>query len=205
MGWIFFGLLIAIVLILWVCRLSRTEKPKYKIIEKEGKIEIREYGSMVVAQTQVEGERKAAIREGFRRIAAYIFGENSSSEKVAMTAPVLQEGSDQSVITEPGGQEINNVCWTVCFVMPTKFTLRTLPKPKDDRVHLRQLDRRWIATIRFSGETDTANLRSHLALLIAFLQERQVKAQSNPIFAFYNPPWTLPALRRNEIWIEIVQ
>ena len=68
--------------------MSRVGQPDYKVTLSEGAIEIRNYGPMIAAEAEVKGERKAAINEGFRLVAAYIFGANKPNAKIAMTAPV---------------------------------------------------------------------------------------------------------------------
>ncbi len=109
--------------------LSRVEQPDYKVAEKDGPIEIREYGPMIAAEATVEGERKPAIEEGFRLIAGYIFGKNEPKAKIEMTAPVEQEKAQKIAMTAPVEQERaqgGNV-WTVRFIMPKEWTMQTLP------------------------------------------------------------------------------
>lgn len=191
MGWIVFGViflaLLAFVLLRKIFR--STETPRYRVVEKQGPIEIREYGGLITAYTQVVGERQEAIRKGFAQIARYIFGGNSASKKVSMTAPVLQERERD--------------CWIVRFVMPVKYTMQTLPKPHHDDIQLGHIQARRLAVIRFSGAPDANELEKQTAVLTAFLQRRHLEPLSHPMYAFYNPPWTLPSLRRNEVWIEV--
>lgn len=203
MQWIFFGFFLLILIIFWRINIPRTETPKYKIMKKQGSIEVREYDSLIVAETEVEGEREEAIRQGFRRIASYIFGKNCSSEKIRMTAPVCQQ-SIQKIDMNGGLLEKGlNAVWRVRFIMPRKYTLSTIPQPQDDRVQLKQIDLARVVAIRFSGTPNAATLEAKSSLLNQFLQKEGLVPISAPVYAFYNPPWTLPPLRRNEIWIEI--
>jgi len=180
--------------------MSRVEKPRYHVIESRGRIEVRGYGPMIVAETQVSGIRKDAIQQGFRRIAAYIFGSNTSTQKIAMTAPVIQQQTDPPC---DSADPVDRQVWTVRFVMPETYTLETLPAPKDSKVKLLSLGARRYVVIRFSGSSNDENIRQHLAILQKHVDEQDVSILGHPVMAFYNPPWTLPFLRRNEIWLEI--
>lgn len=202
MGWFALAVLFIICIFVWWNVTNATETPHYTVIEQEGAIEIRDYPSLIVAEAKVTGERQEAIRTGFKLIAAYIFGENIPAEKIAMTTPVLQE---KIAMTAPVLQEGQDNSWTVRFVMPAKYTLDSLPKPKDPRVQLKQEGSRRFATIRFSGTPDGSILEEQTALLNNFIKRGNFATLSGPLYAFYNPPWTLPALRRNEVWIEIGQ
>jgi effector-binding domain-containing protein len=179
------------------------EKPKYRVVESEGPIELRDYAPMIVAETRASGEREAAIRTGFRRIADYIFGNNTAAAKVAMTAPVTQQPSEKIAMTAPVTQQGDGGSWLVRFVMPASYTLETLPKPNNPEVELKTLPPKRFAVLRFSGRSDPENLQRHREMLEAFLRERGLEALSEPAYAFYNPPSTLPFLRRTEVQIEV--
>ena len=86
---------------LWGSIVSNVEQPKYRVVESESNIEVRDYAPIIVAETEVSGERREAIRKGFRIIADYIFGNNTAAKKVPMTAPVVQQGSEKIAMTEP--------------------------------------------------------------------------------------------------------
>ena len=180
--------------------MSRVEEPRYNVIESHGQIEVREYGPVIVAETQVSGIRMEAIQDGFRRIAAYIFGSNTSAQKIAMTAPVIQQQTDTPCAA---AEPVDLQAWTVRFVMPETYTLETLPAPTDSKVKLLSLGARRYVVIRFSGSSNDENIRQHLALLQKHVNEQDISIVGHPVMAFYNPPWTLPFLRRNEIWLEI--
>ncbi len=202
MFWIIAGAIL-IGATLWGPIVSNVEQAKYTVLETHGSIEIRDYDPMIVAEVEVSGEREAAIQEGFRMIADYIFGNNIAAKKVAMTAPVIQQASEKISMTAPVTQQIDGSHWKVSFVMPGSYTLATLPKPKNDAVKLKEIGNKRFAAIRFSGTGSEENLQKHTRALEQFLEERQLKAISGPTYAFFNPPWTLPLLRRNEVMIEI--
>lgn len=187
----------------WSILGSDVETPDYALISKTGNIEVRSYAPMIVAETTVEGDREEAIQRGFRIIADYIFGSNRSSDKVAMTAPVTQQSSHSIAMTAPVTQQAEGNLWKVRFVMPSKYTMETLPQPVNSQVVLIQVPEKRFAAIRFSGLAGKASLENHEAELRQFISENGLKSGNSPEYAFYNPPWTLPFMRRNEILIEL--
>lgn len=189
---------------LWGPVMSNVEQAKYTVIEKHGDIEIREYAPMIVAETSVSGDRKTAINQGFRIIADYIFGNNTGTQKVAMTAPVTQQASSEKIaMTAPVTQTGDGKIWLVRFVMPSNYTMETLPKPNNPEVRLKQLPSSRYVVVRFSGMAGSESLKERNAVLESFISRNHLQAISQPTYAFFNPPWTLPFLRRNEVMIEI--
>ncbi|MBP9867583.1 MAG: heme-binding protein [Alphaproteobacteria bacterium] len=174
---------------LWGPIVSNVEQAKYTVVGSERNIEIRNYDSMVVAEVMSSGDREAAINDGFRSLADYIFGNNTSKNKISMTAPVTQQGS---------GNE-----WTIRFVMPSQYTLETLPKPNNDKVKLLETPSAQFAVITFSGRATKDSLKRREDSLKSFINKSGLKSVSEPTYAFFNPPWTLPFLRRNEVMIEV--
>ena len=187
----------------WSQIVSSVEHPKYMVVQSQGNIQIRDYGPMIVAETEVSGDRKEAISQGFRIIADYIFGNNTSKKNVAMTAPVVQQKNEKISMTAPVTQEDDAGQWKVRFVMPARYTMITLPKPKNDAVKLLEIAGKRYAVNRFSGIARDGVLREHTEELNKFILENKIDSLSKPSYAFFNPPWTLPFLRRNEIMIEI--
>jgi DNA gyrase inhibitor GyrI len=203
--------------------MSNVEQPQYRVVEQHDNIELRDYPSMIVAEAQFTGTRSSAINAGFRTIADYIFGNNITAQKVAMTAPVLQQDSQQDsqqkpqrspqqdseqssakiAMTAPVTQQGDGNSWRVRFIMPSSYTMATLPTPKNPAVTLREIPGRRYAVIRFSGLAGDDNLRRHADELHAYLAGRQMTAVGAPSYAFYNPPWTLPFMRRNEVLLEL--
>jgi hypothetical protein len=173
--------------------MSQVEQPSYVVERSDAQFEVRRYPAMIVAQVKETGARKAAIGNGFRAIAGYIFGSNRPQRKVAMTAPVLQRRDGSGV----------DGSWTVQFVMPRQWTLATLPKPDDPRVALVPQPAATFAVIRFSGLAGDATIAEKTQALDAFIAKQQLHASGTPVLAFFDPPWTLPFLRRNEIMIEV--
>lgn len=205
MWWIALVGVVVLAVVLWGLVVSKVEQPKYVVVESEQSIEIRDYPAMIVAEANVTGARDKAIGEGFRIIAEYIFGNNLSSKKVAMTAPVTQQASEKISMTAPVTQQGGGDSWQVRFIMPANYTMETLPKPKNSAVQLKEVASKRFAVIRFSGLAGEESLKRQTDLLTKFVSARKLTAVSAPTYAFYNPPWTLPFLRRNEVMIEVTR
>ena len=142
--------------------MSQVEQPTYEVLGAQGDVEIREYAPMIVAEVEVRGERMQALNQGFRLIANYIFGNNLSSKKVPMTAPVTQEAGEKIAMTAPVTQDGSGDTWKVRFVMPQAYTLDTLPKPKNQDVRLISVPAKRVVVIRFSG-FNTEKTSMHIA------------------------------------------
>ena len=194
------GLLVAA---LWGPIVSNVEQPKYRMAESSDNIEIRDYPPMIVAEAEVSGDRRDAIGKGFRTIADYIFGNNTTAQKVPMTAPVTQQGSEKIAMTAPVTQQGDGNTWRVRFIMPSSYTMDKLPKPNNPAVELKEVGAKRYAVIRFSGMAGEDNLKRRTKELDAFISAKNLTPLSAPTYAFYNPPWTLPFLRRNEVMVEI--
>jgi hypothetical protein len=201
--WVIAGVLVLLGAALWGPIASNVEHPKYRVLEIDDNIEIRDYAPMIVAEAEVSGEREAALGEGFRIVANYIFGENASTQKLPMITPVTQRGSEKIAMTAPVTQRGDGHIWQVRFVMPAIYTMETLPKPKNSAVTLIEIPRKRFAVIRFSGMAGGASLKRHTEELSKFVNAKNLRALSGFIYAFYNPPWTLPFLRRNEVMVEV--
>ncbi len=183
--------------------MSDVEQARYEVLDRDGAFELREYAPHIVAEVEVSGSRKEAIRKGFQEIADYIFGNNRVGRKMAMTAPVQQQAGEKIAMTAPVQQERAGQSWHVRFVMPAAYTMDTLPRPNNPAVHLVQVPAVRMAAVRFSGLANDARLREKTAALEAWLKARSLKAAGSPVYAFYNPPWTLPPFRRNEVLIPV--
>jgi hypothetical protein len=183
------------------------EEPQFTVLEKTPPFELRAYAPMILAEVQVEGDLDEASSQGFRLIAAYIFGQNQVSEKIAMTAPVAVEEqlpkSAKIAMTAPVNIESNAGKWTVSFVMPSEYTLESLPKPLNPKVQIRQIPAVKRAVISFSGFYNENKVAEKTLELEQWMKTRNLQPISAPKFARYNPPWTLPFFRRNEIMIDV--
>ena len=184
-----------------------TEEPAYTLVESHGDIEIRDYPALIVAEVEVEGDRRAAANRGFSPLADYIFANGRAGEKIAMTAPVtssLADGGAEAAMAAPVTSEpAGDGRWRVAFIMPKDWSMQTLPAPQSDQVALREIAPRRVAVIRFSGLMGEDRIEDKLRELQDFLREHDHRALSAPTYAAYNPPWIPGPFRRNEIWIDI--
>jgi len=179
------------------------ERPQYSVEFSEPPCEVRDYASTIVATVQVTGSREEAVNAGFRILAGYIFGNNQTQAKIAMTAPITQSAGQKIAMTAPVEQSLTQAGWDVRFTMPAAYTLGTLPTPRDARVHLLEVPGRRTAAITFSGFWSDSNLQSHQAQLLEFLKKHQIAAVSKPVYAYYDPPWTPWFWRTNEVLINV--
>lgn len=181
-----------------------TEEVPYTVIEQNGAFELRQYPPHIVAETMVEGAFDEVGNMGFRRLADYINGENRSKQSIAMTAPVRQEAQAEKIaMTAPVGQAKSADSWRITFVMPSQYSLDTLPEPIDSRVTIEQEPSRKVAAVRYSGTWSRKNYEENRALLLAWIEERGFKQTAEPVWARYNPPFMPWFLRRNEILIPV--
>lgn len=177
-----------------------TEEPAYTVEQTIGEVEIRRYGPRIAAETTITADEEAARNEGFRRLAGYIFGRNTAKTKIAMTAPVAQQQSQKIAMTAPvAAQRTSAGDWVIRFFMPSEHTLQTLPTPNDQRVRLVEVPGETVAVLRFSGVASPEAITRRTAELLAILKRNGLTAQGGPVTWFYDPPWTLPFRRRNEI------
>lgn len=178
-----------------------TEEPRFSVVERVGAIEIRHYGPRLAAQVQVAGPEEAARNEGFRKVAGYIFGGNAAKSSIAMTAPVAQAGGSQSIaMTAPVAQVRGaDAAWRIQFFMPAKYTLETLPTPTDPDVRIVQVPAQDYAVLRFTGARSGPAVAAKTAALRAGLAGARWRITGEPAAWFYDPPWTVPFLRRNEV------
>ena len=204
------GALLAVVggvLIRWQLAGRFVDEPAYDVERSLGPgVEIRRYAPRVEARTVVSGaSRDAAVNEGFRRLAGYIFGGNQARRSVAMTAPVLQaSASERIAMTAPVMQATAaDGGWLITFVMPPGSSIESLPTPNDDRVVLGVVPEERIAVLRYSGSTDGEVVRRRTGELEDVLSREGLHAAGEAVSARYDPPSTLPLLRRNEIWIPL--
>ncbi len=166
------------------------EEPRYEVARSVDGLEVRDYPAVVVAETEVEGAYRESISSGFRRLAGYIFGGNTPKQKIAMTAPV-------------GATPHEAERWTISFVMPASRPLERLPRPLDERVHLRRLGPRHVAVLRFGGRASARSLRDRQAELGRRLSQAGLRATGEPQLAQYDPPWIPGLLRRNELIVPV--
>ena len=187
--------------------LMATDEPEFRLILKVDKFEIREYSPKIIAQIEVFGDFDDASSKGFKILADYIFGNNTSADgnsRIEMTAPVEMEPLPQKInMTKPVLTEGSDNNWIVSFIMPNEFTLATLPKPNNKSIKILSLPKEKYAVIVFSGLVRESSYLEKEKLLNQFIKEKKLKTSGEIKIARYNPPWTLPFFRRNELMIKI--
>jgi len=190
------------------------EEPSFKVIAKSGNFELRQYAPMLVAETLVDGDMDDAGSIGFRRIADYIFGNNqvqagTSSAKIAMTAPVTMEPQSQKIAMTapvaliPAETMGASQQWRVHFVMPSQYNIHTIPKPKNPEVKLREIAGKLFAVHSFTGFNTESRVQAKTDELNGWIGQRNLKTLGPAQLARYDPPWTLPMFRRNEVMVEV--
>jgi hypothetical protein len=213
----------------WLCRFLwffipaslalAVEEPQYTVLVQQDGFELRQYAPMIVAETWVNGDMDTASNKGFRIIADYIFGNNKApqstqSNKIAMTAPVtvvpdllpLKLDTSASISLQPDSGTsawADHQRWLVQFVMPREYTLGTLPTPNNDAVKLREVTGQTVAVKKYSGFNTDSRIQTETQALKDWAQSRQLLTAGPAQLARYDPPWTLPMFRRNEIHLVI--
>jgi len=187
-----------------VVGLSSIEEAPYTVQIRDGNIEIRAYSDVIVAQTVVEADYEQGSSIAFKRLAGYIFGNNKKQQSISMTAPVVQElDSEKIAMTAPVVQEKSGQTWVMSFVMPAQYSLATLPEPLDPGVEIKPIKGKKVATLRYSGFLTEDKINANAKQLQTWLAENNYQSLSPPRSAGYDPPWTIPFLRRNEVHIDI--
>ena len=171
---------------LFATTVNAIEEPAYTVERawESEQIEIRRYAPRVMAVTTMQGNDD----DGFRVLAGYIFGGNAAEQKIAMTAPVQQSMAGES---------------EMAFMMPAEYALEDLPTPDDERVAFEEAPAYTAAVIQFSGWASADKADKHWQRLRQFLIAEQIDIAGEPTLNQYNPPWTLPFLRRNEIIVPV--
>ncbi len=187
---------------------NNSEEPEFDVVLSQDDFELRDYEPMIVAEVTHFGNRRNASGASFRRLAAYIFAQDrpSGGERIAMTAPVYEERADQNApiaMTAPVLQKETDAGeWRMRFVMPSQFTLETLPTPPSD-ITLAEVPARRVAAVRFSGYANSSDLAAKEALLSQWIKAQNLTAVGGFEYAFYDAPAVPGLLRRNEVLIEV--
>lgn len=186
------------------------EETSYTVLSQVEDFELRRYDEQLVAQTWVSGDQDTASRQGFKILADYIFGNNTApsgeSSKISMTAPVTMQSdnlngqaSRKIAMTAPVSMQQNNGKWRVQFTMPSQYTMQTLPKPNNPDVKIVQVPAQTYGVIKFSGLAGSKKVAKKTETLKSWMQTQKLVITGIPELARYNPPWTLPFMRRNEV------
>lgn len=198
-------LFFSVVLGCTVMGVRNSEEASYTLLYEENNFQIRLYDQSLVAQTQTTGGYKESGNEAFRHLAGYIFGRNQTQKNLEMETPVLEKSQYEKIaMTVPVYQQEDSNHWTMTFVLPSKYTLETIPKPLDENIEIKMLPARKVATIRYTGRINLKKIEDNTVKLQSWLELKDYTPNSKAYSAAYDPPWTIPFLRRNEIHIEIL-
>jgi hypothetical protein len=185
------------------------EEPAYEVVRTYPEFELRDYPAYLIAETEVEAPFDEAGNRAFRILADYIFGNNRASTKIEMTAPVSQRpaAGERIEMTAPVVQRpergADGETFVVGFVMPSRFSLETLPEPVDSRVRLREVPSKLMAVRRYSGRWTESAYRENEARLLSAVEETGLSPVAAPVYARYNSPFSLWFMRRNEVMVEV--
>mgnify|MGYP001824007398 FL=1 len=185
------------------------EEPAFEVLVTADDYEIRRYSPYIVAEVDVDGDMKKTGNDAFRILAGYIFGDNEPGQKMAMTAPVTTKPAAQGqrmnmtapVLSSPAVDATE--AYTYAFVMESRFSMESLPKPLDSRIRLVEIPSRVVAARRYSGSWSNKNFLKNQGALLGALQDDSVVLSGQPWLARYNSPLKPWFLRRNEVLVEI--
>lgn len=184
------GLALAVPWAVVGCRATRAgyESAPYTVVQSEGNFEIRDYPALTVAETPMATD--GPEEDGsFTRLFGFITGKNGARQNIAMTTPVFMDGSASNR--------------TMAFVMPANLKPGSAPSPTDGAVTVRERPAGRYAVLRFHGARSAHQEAAALAELEAWLAQQGRKPAGMPVYAYFDPPWTPPALRRNEVMLEV--
>ena len=167
------------------------ETPKYKVVERKSGFEIRNYPTLPVVSTKMSAAASRQQQDArFMRLFRYIDKGNSASQKISMTTPVFMESGGSS--------------GAMSFFIPDEVSEAGAPKPKEGAVYLNEIRGGKYAVMRFrGGRSGSAERRAVEALTKAIEAAGIKKADGDPLFAYYDPPWTPKMLRRNEVLMRL--
>jgi hypothetical protein len=189
--------------------INSVEEARYQVIKKVDNYELREYQALLVVETQIDADFEEAGGLAFDRLFGYISGNNEQKSKIAMTAPVIarQNNSEQGEkinMTAPVFEEKNDGGWRFMFVLPASYSIETAPIPLDPEVKLSVIPKKKVAVNRYTGFWDEKVMIEKMKQLDDWVVANDLVAASKPRWAGYNPPWTIPFLRRNEVMIDVM-
>ena len=181
-----------------------TAEPSFTVQRRVRGVEIRRYGPRIAAETTIDADEEKARSEGFRRLAGYIFGGNTTKSKIAMTAPVAQQQSEKIAMTAPvAAARYDRGQWVIRFFTPAEYTMDTLPTPNDDRVRLVDVPAETVAVLRYSGIASPAAVATHTEELLTTMRDNGFEPKGEPFSWLYDPPWTIPFRLRNEVVVGV--
>jgi hypothetical protein len=203
---LFVAVLLTVAIVAVAGEAMSIEKLSYQTVEQDGPFELRVIESHVVAETFVEGRFEDVGSVGFRRLVAFIGGSNQTQTKISMAAPVVQEVASEKIsMTAPVGQEKVGDQYRITFLMPSKYTIESLPQPTDERIRFRVEPEHLVAVVRYSGFWSRSRYADHERKLRDWIQQRGLESSNEAVWARYDPPFMPWFLRRNEIRVRVFE
>jgi len=188
---------------------SDYEQPQYDVVDRIGElVEIRNYGPRLAAEARVESaDDSEPATSPFKLLFDYISGGNRARENIAMTSPVERAAATQkiemTVPVETVTREKNGAYMR--FFLPRELNSETVPAPADPRVRIVNVPAQTLAILRFSGLGDDKKVTAKKNEMLNALKDSEWRPVSEPVAYLYDPPWTLPFLRRNEVAVTVVR
>ena len=167
------------------CGKSKYESPDYKVVEKEGSFEIRDYPELTLVSTPMQ---KRGEEGSFMKLFRFISGRNDRSQKISMTTPVLMTGTESGVMS---------------FIVPKNVAQQGVPMPSNPDVTISTKQPARYAVYSFSGPSKPEPSEAASKKLLAWAAAKNLPATGSPTFAYYNPPWTPGFMRRNEVLLRL--
>jgi len=183
-------ILIVLAVVYWRTSRFAYESVPYVVVNSDADFEIRDYSALVLADTPMSGGTQNS-GSSFRRLFNFIAGANNAKQKIAMTTPVLIDSESSAP--------------RMSFVMPAGIPLAEMQKPTDQSVALREVKSCRYAVLRFAGPISEKIQNEYFLRLTTRMKAKGLEARGVPLYAFYDPPWTPPFLRRNEVLIQIAE
>lgn len=182
-------LIISVFQFLGIMALAETEEQKYIVVRSEKEFEIRFYPSATMATFYSSAKSYSELSgPGFRKLAGYIFGGNSTDTRISMTSPVHMD------ISKTGS--------SMSFIMPSSYNADNIPVPDDKDVKIEKSEDEYFAAIRFSGYASDEDIRKYAGKLKDLLTEKGISYYGNFRYLGYDPPFK-PFNRRNEIIVTV--
>ena len=181
-------LAVAVALILVGFKATRAgyESAPYVVVRSSGSFEVRDYPSLNVVETPTSGVESDSDGS-FNRLFGFITGGNAAQQKIAMTTPVLMSRGDSHA--------------TMAFVLPARFKAGLAVTPTNDAVKMRELEAGRFAVLRYSGGRTATKEMETLGRLTDWMAAAGLRVLSSPVYGYFDPPWTPPFLRRNEVML----
>ncbi len=186
------------------------ETAPYSVVLKDQSFEIRHYRSLVLVTTNMPGGMQESQNSAFQNLFDYISGANIGAANVEIASSIRMQNKDDLVgekieMTAPVLMQEEKSLQTMSFVLPARYTMETAPKPTNEDVWLETVSDYTVATIQFSGFLTGDNIQCHKQKLQNWIDESVYLITGSAMVAGYNPPWTLPMARRNEVLIPVTK